>query len=189
MRKSRQETAETRKRIVEAASNRFRESGIDGTALADLMAQAGLTHGGFYKHFESKEQVVLESLQVATESLRASMADALASTPGSRGVNTALAGYLSPDHRDNAAGGCPFVALAGELARSGDEVRDAATAGVVELVELIARHLDDLPPAAAKKKTLVMLSTMVGAVSLARMVNDEALSASILREARKALLQ
>ncbi|MBP0590880.1 TetR family transcriptional regulator [Paraburkholderia sp. LEh10] len=189
MRKSRQEAAETRQRIVEAASRRFRENGIDGTALADLMAQAGLTHGGFYKHFGSKEQVVLESMQLAATSLRESFGQTLEHSPGNRGMNTAIAGYLSADHRDDAGGGCPLAALASELARGSDEVRDATTDTVTRFVDLVARHLTELPPAAAKKKALVIVSTMIGALSLARMVNDEQLSASILREARKALLQ
>src|ERR1700742_2814300 len=111
MRRSRQETAETRQHIVEAASAEFRRNGIDGTGLADLMAAAGLTHGGFYKHFESKEQVVEESLALAIESMVEAMRHTLSASPGSRGLHTAIAEYLSPDHRDEAADGCPFVAL------------------------------------------------------------------------------
>lgn len=84
MRKSRQEAAETRRRIVGAASQRFRENGIENTALADLMAEAGLTHGGFYKHFASKDQVVVESLQLATENARNTMSATLESAPGKR---------------------------------------------------------------------------------------------------------
>ncbi|WP_250494962.1 TetR/AcrR family transcriptional regulator [Caballeronia sp. GAWG1-1] len=185
MRKSRQEAAETRERIVESASTRFRENGIDGTALADLMAQAGLSHGGFYKHFGSKEQVVLESLELASDTLRETMSSALTRKSG---INAAVADYLSPEHRDNAGAGCPFVALSSELARSSDEVRTAATAGIERLVELFAGNLDE-PPAAARKQALVMLSTMIGALTLARMVNEPALSDTILREARKALAQ
>jgi TetR/AcrR family transcriptional repressor of nem operon len=189
MRKSRQEAAETRQRIVEAASRRFRESGIDSTALADLMAQAGLTHGGFYKHFESKEQVVLEALQGALEAMRESLAKKMEHGSGNRSVNAALASYLSPEHRDDLGGGCFFVALASELSRGSDQMRDMATTGMVDFIDLIASHLTELPPAAAKKKALVIVSTMIGALTMARMVNDDKLSASILREARKALLQ
>jgi TetR/AcrR family transcriptional repressor of nem operon len=189
MRKSRQEAAETRQRIVDAASRRFRESGIDSTALADLMAQAGLTHGGFYKHFESKEQVVLEALQGALEAMRESLTKKMEHASGNRCVNAALASYLSPEHRDDLGGGCFFVALASELSRGSDQMRDMATAGMIDFVDLIASHLTELPPAAAKKKALVIVSTMIGALTMARMVNDEKLSASILREARKALLQ
>jgi TetR/AcrR family transcriptional regulator, transcriptional repressor for nem operon len=189
MRKSRQEAAETRQRIVDAASRRFRESGIEGTALADLMAQAGLTHGGFYKHFASKDQVVLEALQLALSTMREAMEEKMAHTSGTRAVNTAVANYLSPEHRNDPGSGCFFVALASELARSSGEIRDTATAGMVELIDLIARQLTDLTPAAAKKKALVIVSTMIGALTVARLVNDEQLSAAVLREARKALQQ
>ncbi|BAN26685.1 TetR/AcrR family transcriptional regulator [Caballeronia insecticola] len=185
MRKSRQEAAETRQRIVESASVRFRENGIDATALADLMAQAGLSHGGFYKHFASKEQVVLESLELASNALRDGMSTAL---EGKGGINAAVAAYLSAEHRDNPGGGCPFVALSGELARGSEEVRHAATEGIERLIAMFASEID-APPAAAKKRALLMVSTMIGALSLARMVDDATLSDTILREARKALAQ
>ncbi|WP_460903616.1 TetR/AcrR family transcriptional regulator, partial [Paraburkholderia jirisanensis] len=162
---------------------------IDNTALADLMAEAGLTHGGFYKHFESKEQVAIEALQLALDDMRESLAKKMEHAPGNQSFTAAFADYLSPEHRDDQSGGCFFVALASELARGSDQMRDKATAGMVSLIDLIASHLTELPPAAAKKKALVIVSTMIGALTVARMVNDEKLSASILREARKALLQ
>lgn len=187
MRKSRQEAAETRQRIVEAAAAEFRRHGIDGTGLADLMAAAGLTHGGFYKHFDSKEQVVEESLALAIESMLESMKHTLAASPGQRGLQTVIEEYLSTAHRDNAAGGCPFVALSGEVARGGEAVREVATAGLSRAADLIADQLDGVSPAVARSEALVMLSTMIGAVTLARFVTDPNLSAAILRQARKHL--
>lgn len=187
MRKSRQETAETRQRIVEAASAEFRRKGIDGTGLADLMAAAGLTHGGFYKHFESKEQVVEESLALAIESMAESMKRTVSASPGARGLHAVIADYLSIHYRDDVAGGCPFVALGSDVARSGDVVREAATAGFLKMVDIIASQLDGTSPAAARKEALVMLSTMIGAVTLARVVTDPSLSASLLLQARKHL--
>src|ERR1700759_4172988 len=127
MRKSKQEAAETRQRIVESAAAEFRRNGIAGTGLADLMAAAGLTHGGFYKHFESKEQVVDESLALAIESMVEEWQRTLSASPGSRGLEDAIAGYLSAEYRDNVAGGCPFVALGGEVSRSSAAVRETAT--------------------------------------------------------------
>jgi TetR/AcrR family transcriptional repressor of nem operon len=109
MRKSKQEAAETRQRIVEAASGEFRRKGIGGTGLADLMAAAGLTHGGFYKHFDSKDQVVEESLTLAAESLVYALESKLSTSSGDQGLNAAIADYLSMEHRDNEADGCPFV--------------------------------------------------------------------------------
>jgi TetR/AcrR family transcriptional repressor of nem operon len=189
MRKSRQETADTRQRIVEAASAEFRRKGIDGTALADLMAAAGLTHGGFYKHFQSKEQVVTESLALAIESMVESMERTVSASPGERGLHTAIADYLSIRYRDDVAGGCPFVALGSDMARSGDAVRDVTTTGFLNMVDVIARQLDGMSPAAARKEALWMLSMMIGAVTMARVVTDPDLSASILRQARKHLMQ
>ncbi|CAB3745798.1 TetR/AcrR family transcriptional regulator [Paraburkholderia solisilvae] len=192
MRKSRQEAAETRQRIVEAASSRFRLQGIGSTGLADFMGEAGLTHGGFYKHFASKDQVVQESMALAAAELTEVLRTAAAVQPASRGLKAIIDRYLSIGHRDNVVdGGCPFVALASELARGSDEVREIATASLNELADLITAqlpaHYPDLPAAAARKKAWVMLSTMIGAMSVARVVNDEALSDSILRETRKTL--
>jgi TetR/AcrR family transcriptional regulator, transcriptional repressor for nem operon len=187
MRKSRQETAETRQRIVEAASAEFRRNGINGTGLAELMAAAGMTHGGFYKHFESKEQVVVESLALALETLLDELSPIMKASAGSEGLNAAVTDYLSLQHLDDPSGGCPYVALGSEMARASVEVRDAATSAFVKLAERIADQLEDMPRAAAKKEALVILSTMVGAMTLARLVNEPDLSASILRQARKHL--
>jgi TetR/AcrR family transcriptional repressor of nem operon len=187
MRKSKQETAETRQRIVEAASAEFRRNGIDGTGLADLMATAGLTHGGFYKHFASKEQVVEESVALAIESMVDSIDRTLSASPGIRGLQAAITEYLGVEHRDNAASGCPFVALGSEVARSSDTVREATTAGFLKMVNSMASQLDGVSATAARKDALVMLSTMIGAMTMARIVTDSSLSASILRQARKHL--
>jgi TetR/AcrR family transcriptional repressor of nem operon len=187
MRKSKEESAQTRQRIVEAASAEFRRNGVDGTGLTDLMAAAGLTHGGFYKHFEAKEQVIAESLALAAESMVEAIRRILSASPGNRGLHAAIAEYLSIKHRDDAAGGCPFAALGSEMARGSDAVREATTTGFLKMVDTIASQLDGMSPAAAKKEALLMLSTMIGAVTMARMVTDPDLSASILRQARNHL--
>jgi TetR/AcrR family transcriptional regulator, transcriptional repressor for nem operon len=187
MRKSKEESAETRKRIVEAASAEFRRHGIDGTGLAGLMAAAGLTHGGFYKHFESKEQVVEEALALAIEAMVEEIRRTSLASPRSRGLRVAIKDYLSIEHRDNAAGGCPFVALAGEVAREGDAVRSAATTGFLDMVDVIATRLGGVSLEADRKEALAIASMMIGAVTMARTVNDPDLSASILRQAYKHL--
>lgn len=184
MRKSRQETAQTRQRIVEAASVEFRQKGIDGAGLADLMSAAGLTHGGFYKHFESKDQVIEESVSLAIQSL---VDSAEAAAPGPQGRKKIVADYLAANHRDDPGAGCPFVALGSELTRSAPNVREAATQGFAKLVEAMAARYDNLTPALARKKALVTLSTMIGAAMMARIVTDPKLSQSILLEARKHL--
>ena len=184
MKKSRRESAATRRNIVEAASSEFRSKGIDGTSLAGLMAAAGLTHGGFYKHFESKEQVVEESLALAADSMVESWKRTFAAASEKRGLATAIGEYLSNDHRDDLAAGCPFAALGSEVAHGSDAVREATTRGFLKMIDTIASQLDGVSPAAAKKEALWLLSAMVGAVTMARVVTDPALSATILQQAR-----
>jgi TetR/AcrR family transcriptional regulator, transcriptional repressor for nem operon len=189
MRRSRQEAAETRQHIVETAAAEFRNHGIDGTGLAGLMAAAGLTHGGFYKHFNSKDQVVEEALALAAESMIQSAEHTLSASSDNRGLQTMITEYLSVGHRDGVANGCPFVALGCEIARGSDSVREAMTIGFLKTVDLIAAQLDGMPSATAKKEALWMFSAMIGAVTMARMVRDPDVSTSILREARKHLVQ
>ena len=189
MRKSRQESAETRRHIVATAAVEFRRHGIHGTGLADLMSAAGLTHGGFYKHFDSKEHVVQESLTLAAETMRARMAATLASTPGKRGLHAAITNYLSMKYRDDVTPGCPFVAVGGEVARATGPVRAAMTAGFSKMVDLIAGRLEGISPAAARNTALTILSAMVGAATMARMVTDENLAAAILEQTRKHLIR
>jgi TetR/AcrR family transcriptional repressor of nem operon len=178
VRKSREEAAQTRKRIVSVAAAEFREHGIVATGLADLMKAAGLTHGGFYKHFGSKDQLVAEAFAEALGTLLRGLTDA---GPG------AVAAYLSDRHRDHPGEGCPFAAIGSELARSDDRTRAVATDGFRKLVDLIAGRFDNLTPAAARARALVAVSTMIGALTLARVVADPKLSAEILKEARKSL--
>jgi TetR/AcrR family transcriptional repressor of nem operon len=177
MRKSRGEAAETRKRIVRAAASKFREQGIGATGLADLMKAAGLTHGGFYKHFASKDQLVAEAVAAALDTLLAQMA----AHPTTRG---AVAAYLSTGHRDDPASGCPLAALGSELARSDKQAREVATAGFVRLVDILAGKART---AEARRRALVAAATMIGALALSRVVTDSELSAEILRAAEKSL--
>jgi TetR/AcrR family transcriptional repressor of nem operon len=177
MRKSREEAAETRKGIVRAAARKFREKGIVATGLADLMKAAGLTHGGFYKHFTSKGQLVAEATTAALDTLL----EGMAAHPT---VSAAVAAYLSTRHRDNSASGCPLAALGSELARSHKKAREAATAGFVRLVDILAGKAGT---ADARRRALVAAATMIGAVTISRVVTDPGLSAEILREAEKSL--
>ena len=184
MRKSKEETARTRRRIVETAAAEFCRCGIADTGLADVMAAAGLTHGGFYRHFDSKDALVKESIANAVECFGKSVETAIAERPGRAGVLVAMDGLLSSLPK---AGVCPFVSLGSELARGSEGVRDAATAGFLKLVDVIATHLDDVSPAVAKKEAFVLLSMMFGAMNMARLVSDKKVSAAILAETRKTL--
>ena len=177
MRKSREHAAETRKRIVNAAASEFRENGIVATGLADLMKAAGLTHGGFYKHFASKDQLVAEATAQAMDMA----VEGLAAQPT---VSAAVAAYLSGRHRDNPGSGCPLPALAGELARSDRKARDAATAGFVRMRDILAGKADT---ADARRRALATVAMMIGAVTMSRVVTDPKLSDEILRAAEDSI--
>lgn len=183
MRKSRAEAAATRERIVDAASATFRRQGIAATGLADLMAGAGLTHGGFYKHFASKEQVVAEAgvraIGQTAETLGGAMAEAGAQ--GAAPLRRAIDTYLTTQHRDHPETGCAFAALGPELAREGAAVRAAAAAGLEQLLGVFSQQ-------ASREDAVVALSAMVGAMTLARLAPDEASSARILDQVRAHLL-
>src|SRR5262245_41150792 len=132
MRKSRIEAAKTRERIVTAAAAEFRQHGIAATGLADLMKAAGLTHGGFYRHFASKEQLVAEACSAAIATMTERMGSSASRKRGRKGLETAVADYLSTEHRDNPRDGCPLAALGSEMARADTQTRAAATTGFLK---------------------------------------------------------
>jgi TetR/AcrR family transcriptional regulator, transcriptional repressor for nem operon len=187
VKKSKVETAETRRRIVETAGREFRRKGVHATGLADVMAAAGLTHGGFYRHFQSKDQLVAEACAVGMESIVAKAEAAASQGDGRSGLEAIIASYLAINHRDDRSGGCPLASLGSELARADDETRAAASAGFLKLVELLARHARRRKPELAKSDALFALSAMVGAVTLSRIVSDPDLSTAILSDTRRHL--
>ncbi|WZO96880.1 TetR family transcriptional regulator [Isosphaeraceae bacterium EP7] len=183
MRKSKEEAAQTRKRIVTAAAREFRESGVVATGLSDLMKAAGLTHGGFYKHFESKDQLVEEACAEAVDRLIETMS-AAAARGGSKAV---AATYLSPVHRDYPSQGCVLAAIGSELSRADEKTRAVVTGGFLKLVDIMAGHDVKIPPEVARRRALVAVSTMIGALTMSRIVTDPVLSAEILKEAEQSL--
>src|SRR5215472_12720580 len=179
MRVSREKFAESRKRILDAAATLFRETGFDGIGLSDIMKAAGLTHGGFYGHFGSKEDLEAQALSLA---LARSVTDwsQLVDSAAARPL-AALAGqYLSPDHRENVGEGCPFAALGADTARRGERVRSAFTAGLKPFLELLSNVISGRSKAQRRRKAIAILAEMVGAIILARAVNNPALSDEIL---------
>jgi TetR/AcrR family transcriptional repressor of nem operon len=181
MRKSKQEAAETRRHIIESAASEFRRTGINETGLADLMAAAGLTHGGFYRHFDSKDQLVAEACAAAFDSVAEKLMAALPGSAERCGLEAVAANYLSAEHRDNPSGGCPLAALGSEIARCDENVREAATKGFLQLVDIIAAKFGGTRSKAAKQRALVALTTMIGALTVSRIVTDSELSAAILQ--------
>ena len=188
MRKSKQEAAVTRQRIIKAAAAALRKNGIAGTGLSDLMAAAGLTHGGFYRHFDSKDQIVAEACTAAAESLAEQLAASASKKSPPRGLKTIVEKYLSAAHRDEPADGCPVAALGSEIARGDERTRAAATQGFLKLAEIIASQFPKTRPDVARRRALVAVATMIGALTMSRIVTDPELSAEILREAEKQLI-
>jgi TetR/AcrR family transcriptional repressor of nem operon len=188
MRKSKQEAAATRQRIIKAAAAAFRKNGIAGTGLSDLMAAAGLTHGGFYRHFDSKDQIVAEASIAAVESLIEQLAAAASRKSPQRGLKAVVETYLSAAHRDDPSNGCPIAALGSEIARGDERTRAAATQALLKFIKVIASQFGKTPPDVARRRALVAAATMIGALTMSRIVMDSELSADILREAEKQLV-
>lgn len=178
MRKSKLEAAQTREAIVAAAADLIRRTGIAEASLADMMAAAGLTHGGFYRHFRNKEHLVWEALSAAGEKAIATIGRNMAKG----GLNAAVDGYLSTSHRNSRTPICPFAALGSEMARSGKGTKVVATEVLERLFVTLAGDTPDREE--ARGDAIVALSTMIGAMTLARVVADSALSSEILDRAK-----
>jgi TetR/AcrR family transcriptional regulator, transcriptional repressor for nem operon len=187
MKKSKIETAETRRRIVKTAAAEFRRKGINRTGVNDVMAAAGLTHGGFYRHFDSKDQLVAEACAAAMGAVEETKETSACPAVGKDGLEAILADYLSTDHRDNPSAGCVLAGLGSELARSDDKTRAAATAGFLKVVDAFAQQYRRTKPKGAEARALVAVSAMIGAITMSRIVTDSKLSAAILRQAKKHL--
>ena len=187
MRRSKQDAAETRRRIIIAAAAEFRRNGITDTSNSDLMAAAGLTHGGFYRHFESKDQLVAEACDAAVRSMVDKFAAAAVGKSARRRLGAATARYLSTDHRDDPAHGCPLAALGSEVARCDEGVRSAATDGFRRLVAIIAAQYEGTRPDLAKQRALAAASMMIGALTMSRIVTDPEFSSEILSQANSYL--
>lgn len=174
-------------RIVSAAARAIRRSGYDGTGVADIMKEAGLTHGAFYAHFASREAMLAEAAGQACAESAAAAADVVARTPPDQTLATMLGAYLSKAHLEQVELGCPLAALGSETSRQAPEVRRVTTRHIKATVDLIARQSPDWGQPAAHEQALVTLSTMVGALMLARAVDEPALSDSLLDAALKSL--
>jgi TetR/AcrR family transcriptional repressor of nem operon len=187
MRKSKAETAETRKRIVETAAKAFRKRGIAATGVAEIMASAGLTHGGFYRHFDSKDQLVTEALSATEKNL---VRDSLAAAgQGPRAMLDVFQDYVTQAYRDNVEDGCPLAAMGSELVRADDATRHAATTSFRKIVETVAPFLRSGDDAEGMDTALSLLTNMVGALTIARMVDDRALSNRILETTHRRIAE
>jgi len=179
MKVSREQAAENRERIVNVAAKLFRERGFDGIGVADIMSGAGLTHGGFYGHFESKNDLAVEACTRALDT-SAQKWNALIET-GADPLKAITESYLSVRHRDRPGDGCVISALGTDVARQDKSVRRVVTKGLEDLVDRLAGLMPGRSRAAKRRKALASFAAMVGAVSMARAVDDPRLSDEILQ--------
>jgi TetR/AcrR family transcriptional repressor of nem operon len=179
MRVSRIQAAENRQTVINVASRLFRERGFDGVGLKDLMKGAGLTQGAFYKQFASKEDLAVEASKRALESGAHRWSEAAAGNPDDP-LGAVIGFYLSGDHREEKMDGCPIVALGSDAARQGFDVKAAFEAGIKAHLEVLGRFIAETSGETSSGKTMAILSTMVGAVTLSRVVNDPDLAQAIL---------
>jgi TetR/AcrR family transcriptional repressor of nem operon len=170
----------THKRIVAIASKRFREKGLAGFGIAELMKEAGLTVGGFYKHFDSRDDLVAEAVSSAFGGWKRRVDDAASGGP-SVSYEKLIDDYLSEAHRNNPGTGCGFSALAPEIARSDKRTRALTSEQIRNDIQLIAALLPGNHKRTARSRAILTFSALVGAMSLARAVSDKALSREILK--------
>ena len=189
MRHSKAEKAKTHERIVAIASKRFREDGLAGIGIADLMKDVGLTVGGFYKHFNSRDALVAEAVGSALELWKHQVdAAALGGPPVT--YESLVDEYLSEAHRNHPGTGCPVGALAGDLARSDKRTRALVSRKVRDNIELLAtliRNTNKTDGGNARKQAILTYCALVGAIGMARAVSDEDLSREILKTAAQRL--
>jgi len=180
---SQADKAITHERIVAIAAKRFRELGFDGIGVADVMTEAGLTVGGFYKHFESRDALV-------TEALAASFLDTRpVEFRAKRSLRKAIRDYLSPLHRDNLGSGCPFTALLSDVGRGNLAIREVYTVRLKSMFDLLETLLPADIAAARRPKIMLLFSACVGAMGLSRAITDLSLSNEILDSVADELVQ
>ncbi|MBP8298224.1 MAG: TetR/AcrR family transcriptional regulator [Burkholderiales bacterium] len=177
----------THDRIVDAAARAIRRSGYNGTGVAEIMKDAGLTHGGFYAHFASREAMLAEAADRAAGESVAMMERIAASLPPQQALPAMMDAYLSKQHLDEIETGCATAALASEMPRQTAEVRRAHTRRIKEMIDLVSRQLPNWGQPGAHEQAMVTIATMVGTLVLARAVDDEKLSDALRHAALKQL--
>lgn len=178
---------QTRSRIVEEASRGLRQAGVDGMSVADLMKLVGLTHGGFYSHFESREALVIEAFASAMDRTISQWRNHMNGMPAEERFDAFVETYLKPGHRDDRARGCVLPALGADIARSSPKARRAFASKLDEMIGVIAGLLPGKSPKQARQIATAALATMMGSIALARAAGDKELSDEILEAGRQAL--
>lgn len=190
MRYGKDHKEETHKRVVEAAARRFRKDGIESTGVVDLMADAGLTHGGFYAHFSSKETLVKEALAAASMKSRDHLQGQIdqARAEGRDPLEAIVRSYLTVTHRDRPDRGCSVAALGSEIARHPRKTREAFTEGLEKTMGIIASAMPESIPN-RQERAYAIFSTLIGALQLARAISDSTMSQAVIDAGVAAALQ
>ncbi len=175
----------TRRKIVRAAAAAYRERGIDGVGVRDIMMRAGLTQGGFYFHFADKAALFREASVEGFEGSVEWLLDHPGTSPSERQLEAFIDAYLSARHRDHPESGCMMAALAGDIARSDRKLRKEFTAGALAMLDRIAPHLAGENPVERRQKAGLMLASMAGVLMVSRVLADRAMSDMLLAKARE----
>jgi len=181
MRYSAEHKQATRERIVRTASRHFRQRGGEGVGIAELMSKLKLTHGGFYKHFDSKEELLSEAIAKAFEDVERRFAETVAKAKPGTELKTLIENYLSVEHCANPGEGCPMAALASEIGRLPPRVRAQIDQAIKRRVKRVSTLMPGTTEKERQRKTMTLLSGLIGTVSVARALSDS--------EARKTVLE
>ena len=188
MRYSKEHKLETHARIVKKASVRLREKGAHGIGVADLMKDAGLTHGGFYAHFASREALLIEAFTHALDRGTEHWRKLAERTPPDKRLATIVDSYLTTLHRDDPGHGCAIPTLGAEIARESPKARKAFAARLEQMIEMLADQIPELPRKAARKQAMAAIATMMGTVVMSRIAGTGDFSDEILGAGRDAVL-
>jgi TetR/AcrR family transcriptional repressor of nem operon len=188
MRYSREHKLETHARIVKRASVRLREKGAHGIGVADLMKDAGLTHGGFYAHFDSREALVIEAFAHAMDRSTERWRKIGETTPPDKRLAMIVDSYLTPVHRDDPGHGCAIPTLGAEIARESPKTRKAFAAKLEQMIDMMADQISDGSRKAARKQAMSAIATMMGTLVMARVAGTGEFSEEILAAGREAVL-
>ncbi|WKA26041.1 TetR/AcrR family transcriptional regulator [Bradyrhizobium roseum] len=188
MRYSKEHKQETHARIVKKASVRLREKGAHGIGVADLMKEAGLTHGGFYAHFDSREALVIEAFGYAMDRAAEHWRNMTAEIPPEKRLSAIVESYVSATHRDDPGRGCAVPTLGAEIARESAKTRKAFAAKLDQMIDLVADQIPDVPRKTARRLAMGTMATMMGALVMSRVAGSGELSDEILASGREAAL-
>lgn len=187
MKVTKEKAEENRQQVIETSSRLFREKGFDGVGVSTLMQAAGLTHGGFYKQFESKDDLIAKATKAALDQTAQRMASLIGKDKRAS-LEKAVGVYLSDQHRNGVADGCAFAALGPDVARHGPEARRVMQRGIEDQLALMESLVEAEGNGSGREEAISTMATMIGALVLARSVENTALSSEILEAAAKSIL-